>query len=235
MPSGKAAEYSKYALNIGAGCVHGCKYCYAPIFTKKDKGKFHSEFNVKKDLLKKVESDLKVMKEENIKDPVLLCFINDPYQDEAVSKITGDCISLFKEYGRTFQILTKGGMRAVKHFDMYKNGDRFATTLTFDNDEFSRQIEPLAALPKDRIKALRSAKRAGISTWVSFEPALNEKHIKSLFMKTKDFVDLYKVGMVSSYKSEITDWKVFTNNMISLFDKYGKSYYIKSELRHHLV
>jgi DNA repair photolyase len=29
-PKGKAGEYAPLALNLYAGCSHGCTYCFAP-------------------------------------------------------------------------------------------------------------------------------------------------------------------------------------------------------------
>jgi hypothetical protein len=48
-------------------------------------------------------------------------------------------------------------MLAAKDFDLYGPNDKFGATLTFDNDIHSKQYEPGAELPGDRIAALKEA------------------------------------------------------------------------------
>ena len=55
-------------------------------------------------------------------------------------------------------------MLAAKDFDLYGPNDKFGVTLTFDNPEDSRKWEPAAALPADRIAALKEAHNRGIQT-----------------------------------------------------------------------
>ena len=40
-PSGAAAEYGEYALNIYTGCPHSCFYCYAPQALHRERTAFH--------------------------------------------------------------------------------------------------------------------------------------------------------------------------------------------------
>jgi DNA repair photolyase len=75
---------------------------------------------------------------------------------------------MFKDCGQPPAILTKGDMLAAANdFDLYGPSDWFGVTLTFDNDTDSRKWEPGAALPGDRIAALKEAHNRGIRTWVS--------------------------------------------------------------------
>lgn len=229
-PSGKAKEYSEYALNIAQGCIHGCKYCFAPGCFKITKESYHNKIVIKKNLLERVEKDLIYLNKHKQNPNVLLCFVTDPYQTDDIGDYTHKILELFNFYGINFNILTKAGARPEKDFYLYRKGDKFGVTLTFSNDKDSIDIEPMAGLPNDRISNLSKAYSLGIDTWVSFEPALDEKQIHALSMATKEFVNTYKVGKVSSYKSNISNWETFGNNMIELCSKYNKNYYIKKEL-----
>ena len=58
--------------------------------------------------------------------------------------------------------------------DLYRpDHDAFAATLTSLDDRFSKKWKKSAALPGDRIKALRAFHERGIFTWVSLEPTLD--------------------------------------------------------------
>lgn len=224
-PKGRALEYSKLALNLGYGCTHGCKYCYAPgcRLTKKDV--YFSGFVPKKDILKRLIADVKKVSEGKI----LLSFLHDPYQP-GVEGLTREAIKIIKGAGLNFQILTKGGHRAGRDFDLYGTGDSFATTLTFLDDYRSLEVEPFAALPGERISTIRNAHSIGIDTWVSFEPVLDADSVFELYEMTKDFVNLYKVGKCSHFPSNVKDWKSFGNEMIRRMENDGKEFYIKNDL-----
>jgi DNA repair photolyase len=76
-------------------------------------------------------------------------------------------LKLFRQHDQPFQVLTKGGAKAIKDFDLYSLNDKFGVTLTFDNDADSNKWEPGAALPADRIAALKEAHNRNIHTLVS--------------------------------------------------------------------
>jgi len=228
-PKGKAREYSNLALNLYLGCSHACKYCYVPNYCKIDRNYFNNNQKAR-DIFKKIELDCKEL--SGTKDKVLLCFICDPYQELNDSvRLTRKTLELFNHYSIPFQILTKAGYKAEADFDLYRSCDAFATTLTFLDEEKSKHYEPGAALPKDRIRAIKKAKSLGINTWVSFEPVLDDNEVFQLLGLTYSFVDFYKVGKISQFKTDKKiDWSYFANEIVRRFKSYKKDFYIKKDL-----
>jgi DNA repair photolyase len=234
-PAGRAREYSPLAANLYSGCNHGCKYCYSPNCLQVDRQNFYDNPKERTDIIRKLESDCKQLQGSKVS--VLLCFVCDAYQkiDDNL-QLTCKTLELFKKYNITFQILTKAGHRAERDFDLYKPGDAFATTLTFLDPVKSLYYEPQAALPVDRIATIKAAKAAGIETWVSFEPVLNDEEVYKLLDITYPYVDLYKVGKISRFKPDKEiDWNKFAYTMVDKLEKMGKKYYIKDDLKKHLT
>lgn len=232
-PKGAALEYSPLALNIYEGCEHGCMYCYAPACTFKKREDFYGHQEHRKNVLKKLSYDLEEMERKEDKRRVLLCFICDPYQkDNDFNYLTRECLYLFGKYGINFQVLTKGGMKADRDFDLYKSGDAYAATLTFFDEDKSKMWEPNAATPKDRIESIKKAKKKGIETWVSFEPVIDPNETFKLIDQTHEYTDLYKIGKINRYNTGINvDWGKFTYCVVNYLEKLGKNYYIKDSLK----
>ena len=121
-PKGRAAEYSTYAVNVYNGCNFGCKYCFAPLVLKREKEDFHNNIKERDNFLLKLERDCEKL--QGLSEKVLLCFTCDPYGDlDLKLQSTRKVIELFYKYNINFQVLTKGGMRAARDFDLYKKGD----------------------------------------------------------------------------------------------------------------
>ena len=230
-PKGRAKEYGDLALNIYNGCSFGCTYCFAPMVLKKDRETFHKIIRQRENFLQKVERDCQLDLFEDRR--VHLCFTCDPYQDiDLELELTREVLKLFKKYNINFKILTKGGLRAARDFDLYKPGDSFGSTLTFLNDFDSDEWEPNAPDPVLRHAALRMAHMKGIKTWVSLEPVIDPEQSLDIIKATHTFVDFYKIGTINynDRKKEI-DWKDFGTKAIELLEGYGKEYYIKEDLR----
>jgi DNA repair photolyase len=231
-PAQRANEYSKVAANFFNSCDHGCKYCYSPRF--KDRDSFYNELIPKKgDTIEFFESDLKKLNKNNttLPDPILFSFSHDPYQNnEQVRQTTSKAIQLCKQYNVPFQVLTKGGLRSIADFDHYFNGCKYAATLTFIDNDDSKHFEPGAALPMERIEALKIAHDRGIPTWVSFEPVIDPDQVYELFNLTYSFVDHYKIGKISGFTGRCTDWSAFGMKIVHLCESKGKSYYLKRDL-----
>lgn len=165
---------------------------------------------------------------------VLLCFTSDPYQQvNDQNHITRQALQIFRENDIPFQVLTKGGMRAAMDFDLYGPHDAFSATLTYTDDRQSQAIEPRAALPASRMKALKKAHALGIETWVSLEPVMDPDQSIELIYLTNEYVDLYKIGTLNHTKTD-TDWGEFGRRAIAMCESLGKQYYIKADLAKHL-
>lgn len=236
-PRGAALEYSPLAVNLYIGCEHGCKYCYAPACMFKSREEWYSKQAIRKDILNLLQKDLIEMAKKKDTRQVLMSFISDPYQkDYEFNIVTQKAIQLFRGYNINFCILTKGGMKAVRDFYLYRKNDSFAITLTFLDNEKSLYYEPKAALPEDRIKSLQYAKRYSINTWVSLEPVIDPEETFKIIDASYKFVDLYKVGKVNNFNGhgKDVDWKQFTIDIIKKLKSLSKEYFIKDSLKKYI-
>ena len=229
-PKGRAKEYTNLALDIFSGCTMGCTYCFNTL----KKVDFHKEVKKKNDLLVKVEHDCLLIK--GSEDKVLLSFSCDPYNDIDDEVMTvRKVLELFKTYSINFQILTKGGTRAIRDFDLYKPGDAFASTLTFLDPVKSIEWEPNAPLPINRIEALKTAHEIGIETWVSLEPVIDPEETLRIIEAVHPYVDLFKVGTLNHHElTDTIDWKSFGERAVKLLESLGKNYYIKNDLKNYM-
>jgi len=233
-PKGRAKEYSLLALNVYNGCEHGCKYCYVPAILRRDREAFHGVIAERKDLIRRLKIDAaKLACTDRL---ILLCFTCDPYQvlDEHLG-LTRQVLQILKRHHIPFQVLTKGGMRAARDFDLYDKYDAFATTMTFLNPGDSAEWEPFAAPPAERIEAIKAAKEKGIQTWVSLEPVIDTLQSSETIWQTHEFVDHYKIGKWNyDERSKIIDWRQFGIMAIGLCEQFGKTYYVKNDLAKYL-
>ena len=133
-PKGKAGEYSKLAVNFYSGCGHRCEYCYAPSFMRTPRETFNQP-TPRKDILQKIKQDATLLQKEHESRPVLLSFTCDPYQPvDEYHQLTRQTIQILHHHNLNVTILTKGGKRAERDFDLLTHDDSFEVTLTnFDN------------------------------------------------------------------------------------------------------
>ena len=231
-PKGRAREYAALSANLYAGCEHGCEYCYAPKALRRQKEQFHSDPKPRKNVMANFEKDCRKLNGQDLP-PVLFSFTTDPYQPcDEIHKLTRRGIELLHENGLAVEILTKGGMRATRDFDLLTGKDAFATTLTFLNEADSLKWEPRAATPDDRIKAMREAKQKGVRVWASLEPVLDPEQSLEIISVTHKFVDLFKIGKLNHHEhAEKIDWYKFGWDAKTLLEKLSCNYYLKHDLR----
>lgn len=230
-PKGRAREYAELAANLYSGCAHGCEYCYAPGALRRNKTDFRLCVSPRKDCLQQLEKD--AAKLAGTDKRILLSFSTDPYQPcEEQYSLTRQAIEILHSHNIGVDILTKGGMRAATDFDLLGPNDAFATTLTFTNDEQSREWEPGAALPGDRMAAMKLAHEKRIPVWASLEPVLDPAQSLELIRLTHEYVDLFKVGKLNHRQlAKTIDWWRFGWEARNLLESLGKNYYIKEDLR----
>jgi DNA repair photolyase len=231
-PAGQAGEYAPLAANPYRGCGHKCAYCYVPLVTKQPRAEFDAGAVLRKDFLANLVKDARKYEECGIKEQVLLSFTTDPYHpgDNLATRAT---IDILQNAGLGVCTLTKGGSRALRDLDMFRpDRDSFASTLTSLDDAFSLKWEKNAALPSDRITALKAFHDAGIFTWVSLEPTLDVESSLAIVEKTHNFVDLYKIGRVNYLPmTKTVDWRDYTLRMIDVCEKWQAKNYIKKDLQ----
>ena len=167
---GRAREYNELAINLFTGCGHQCIYCYGADVMHQSKDDFNNHAKVRVTAIDVLQS-AEMWKTRGETRRVLLCFVTDPYQPlEQETMLTRKCIMALHEAGLNVIILTKGGLRSIRDFDLLNNKDAYATTLTCLHNDDSLRWEPHTALPTERLHALEKAHELGIETWVSFEP-----------------------------------------------------------------
>lgn len=227
---GRAREFSELACNLFSGCEHGCIYCWSPQVTHKTREEFlKPQIRVTPlDMLKSA----KQWRDKCETRSILLSFTCDPYQCiEQETQLTRKCIMALHEAGLNVIILTKGGLRSMRDFDLLTSKDAYATTLTCLHEPDSRYWEPIASMPKERIVALQEAHKSGIETWVSFEPVIYPQDTLYLLEITAGFVGHYKIGKMNYYEhGKSIDWKQFGWEIKRKMDKMGVKYYFKKDL-----
>lgn len=228
---GRAREFNELAINLFTGCGHQCIYCYGADVMHTDKSSWE---NCPKPRVNEQDilNSAKMWKQRGETRRVLLCFVTDPYQPiEAETQLTHHAISILHEHGFYVHILTKGGKRSMRDFDLLSDKDAYATTLTCINPEDSLRWEPYAALPDERIDALKEAHRRGIETWVSFEPVIYPRDTVALLNRTFPFVGHYKVGTMNYHPhGKSINWREYGFSMKRIMDAMGIKYYFKKDL-----
>ena len=118
-PRGRAQEYAPLALNIYKGCEHRCLYCFGPSALQSKRENYFNNPNPKKDVLKRVQKDAQFLHNTNSDKEILISFIGDPYQPAEIDLgITRHVIEILIQFDLRFTILTKGGIRAERDFDL---------------------------------------------------------------------------------------------------------------------
>ncbi len=231
-PRGRAREYSPLALNLYRGCSHGCTYCYAPGCMHTTSCAWHSTVTPREGLLKKLEADAREMEGDPRR--VLLCFLSDPYQPaDDVHQLTRQALEILGRHRMKAQILTKGGTRACRDFDLMRQHDvHLGVSLSFVTDEARAKWEPEAASVEDRVELLRRAHRAGIYTWVSVEPVILPDEALAVIRRFRRYVRFWKVGKLNHMRDieRGIDWPAFRGAAVKALDRAGADYYIKKDL-----
>lgn len=231
-PSGKAGEYSEYAVNFYNGCSAKCGYCY------NRKGRFASVLGSDKPTLKKslnteTEAYTIFHKElqQNIvelkKHGLFFNFVSDPFLLETY-KLNLDAIKLCCHYGIPVKILTKQTKYIDEFLSMdedYKRNIYFGFTLTgFDH------LEPGAPSTSRRIDSLRKLHNVGFKTWVSLEPVIDIDVTLDIINNIKKYCDLYKIGLLSGKKFDEKEVYYFVDTVINKLSSFDSKIYFKDSL-----
>ncbi|AHW58663.1 hypothetical protein SAMN05444285_106104 [Draconibacterium orientale] len=215
-PSGKAGEYSNWACNFYVGCSNECSYCYlkkgitakvlggsTPVLKKC----FNNETHALDIFSAELHKNINELKQHGL----FFSFTTDPMLNETI-KLTLEAAKYAVDFGVPVKILTKMGLLAFEVFDddytLNAGRDKgmvaFGVTLT-GHDE----LEPNAKSNKERIEMLRTAKKFGYKTFASIEPIIDFRSAKNVIEASKDFCDLFKIGLESGGKYDVLESQNF--------------------------
>ena len=230
-PRGRAREYSPLAANLYRGCAHGCKYCYAPSCLYMDAASFHRNPTPRQRVFEQLKKE--APKYHNDEREVLLCFTSDPYQPiEQELGLTRSVLALFAAANVKYSVLTKGGSRAVRDFDIMScSKARYGTTLLFIDEKSRLEWEPNASTINDRIQAIQKAHELGIPTYISVEPVIDPAQALKLVAELNPIVDFWKIGKLNHHPlAKQIDWVRFHNDVVELLKSLDADFYIKKDL-----
>jgi DNA repair photolyase len=236
-PAGKAREYSPLALNIYNGCDFGCKYCYTKIISKNENS--NQVAKEREDFLIKLSRELKKNK---YLEQILLSFMCDPYCDNELNgqhlfPLTQHALKQLNNNNCLVAVLTKSGTRCLRDLEIFKtfgNRIKVGATLTLIDENQSKEIEPNAASPAERIEMLKILHDNNIKTFASMEPVIDPAQSLQLIEKTINFTDGYKIGKMNHFESKFCNsinWTNFLYKAVEIMRKNNKKFYIKEDLR----
>lgn len=208
-PSGKAAEYSPWAVNFYTGCSNDCTYCYCKrgvmshVWDNKPQIKkcFRNTEHAIRMFSHELAQNIDKVKESGI----LFSFTTDPMLPET-KQLTLLCTELALDMDVPVKILTKSVdwfyeadfrsyLDKPSILQLKKNKVAFGFTLTGFDEE-----EPFASSNHDRIEVMRNLYELGFKTFASIEPVLTPAMSWNMIQATKGFCNLFKVGLISGKK-----------------------------------
>jgi DNA repair photolyase len=185
-----------YSLNPYRGCEHGCAYCYARPgheFLGLSAGlDFESKIFVKDDAPELLRKEL--LSPKWVPQTVSMSGVTDCYQPvERRLRITRRCLEVFAEFRNPVGIVTKSALVA-RDRDVLGELARFNASavyisITTLDPELARNLEPRAATPTARLRALRELTDAGVPTGVLVAPiipGLNDHEAPTILQAAAD-------------------------------------------------
>ncbi len=155
----------KYTLNPITGCGHKCLYCYITSYIR-------DAFNprVKKDIIWRVERDLRRLKKGSI---IAISYSSDPYSPpEDRVKVMPVILKLMKEYKMKVLIATKSVL-VIRDASLIRDLNAVVSiSVTTPYDDISRIIEPNAPLSSERLKAISKLSDMGIPVSLRIDPII---------------------------------------------------------------
>ena len=180
----------EWSINPYRGCEHGCIYCYARP-THELLGfslglDFETKIMAKHDAAEMLRRELASPKWKG--EPITLSGVTDCYQPlEAKLKITRAILEICAQSCQPVSIITKNHL-VTRDIDVLgelatHDAAQVFLSVTTLNPQLAARMEPRASSPKDRLRALRELRDAGIPAGVMVAPiipGLNDTEIPAI-------------------------------------------------------
>ena len=219
--SGLCTCPSKLTFNPYTGCDHKCVYCYASSYIPS-----FSDCRPKKDLLVALKREAAKLNGETIS----IANSSDPYpRAETSAGLTRRCLEILAESNCKIQIITKSNL-VVRDDDLLSQiPATVALTITTDDDNIAKLIEPHAPTPSQRLRAAQDLIKKGIPVTVRIDPVIplvNDQPQKLI-------ATLASIGIkhltCSTYKAKADNWMRLTQTMPKVAEKLKPLYFQQGE------
>lgn len=211
----------KLTLNPYSGCDHQCVYCYASSYIPS-----FSDCRPKKDLLQNLKREAAKLKGEIVS----ISNSSDPYpRVEATACLTRKCLEILAESNCRIQIITKSNI-VVRDDDLLcKTPSTVALTITTDDEDIAKLLEPRAPSPRERLKAAEDLTNKDIPVSVRIDPIIpfvNDKPEK--LVATLASIGIKHITS-STYKIKPDNWHRFSTVMPEAAEKLNPLYFQQGE------
>ena len=211
----------KLTFSPYTGCDHACVYCYASSYIPKF-------FNCrpKKDLIPRLRREAAKLKGG------LLSIANssDPYPNlEAKMGLMRKCLEVLSQQDCKIQLITKSNL-VVRDIDLLKKMPSMVSlTITTDDDNVAKLIEPHAPSSSERLKAVETLIEKGIPMSVRIDPIIPfiNDNTKNLVKTLASFGVKHITG--STYKVKPDNWQRFSIALPKTAEKLKPLYFEKGE------
>ncbi|HKC89761.1 MAG TPA: radical SAM protein [Candidatus Limnocylindria bacterium] len=167
-----------WSLNPWSGCAHKCVYCFARAYHARYREKnvgtdFDSNVEVRVNIADVLRKELRRHREGSL----AIGTATDPYQPiEGKYRLTRRCLEALVDHPMPTGIVTKGPL-VVRDIDVLKRLDeKTDLTVYFSvpcvDEEIVRKTDPGTAPPRQRLRALRMLRDAGLDAAVLCMPVL---------------------------------------------------------------
>lgn len=167
-----------WSLNPWAGCAHACAYCYSRAYHARYREKnvgsdFDSNVEVRVNIADVLRRELRRHREGSL----AIGTATDPYQPiEGKYQLTRRCLEALVDHPMPTSIVTKGPL-VVRDIDVLRKLDeKTDLTVYFSvpciDEDVVRKTDPGTAPPRQRLRALKMLREAGIDAAVLCMPVL---------------------------------------------------------------
>jgi DNA repair photolyase len=167
-----------WSLNPYTGCPHACSYCFSRAYHARYRGRdvgaaFDKNIEVKKNFVERLRVEVRRRPEGSL----AIGTATDPYQPiEGKYQLTRRCLEALVDHPMPTSTVTKGPL-VVRDIDVLRKLDeKTDLTVYFSvpcvDEQIVRKTDPGTAPPRQRLRALRMLREAGIDAAVLCMPVL---------------------------------------------------------------
>lgn len=211
----------KLTFNPYTGCDHACIYCYASNYIPK-----FSNCRPKKDLIQRLRREATRLKGETLS----ISNSSDPYPNlEAKTGLMRNCLEILTRQNCKVQIITKSNL-IVRDIDLLRKiPSMVSLTITTDDDNKAKLMEPHAPPSSERLKAVETLVEKHIPVSMRIDPIIpfvNDNPEK--LVKTMASAGVKHIT-TSTLKIKPDNWRRFSTTMPRIADKLKPLYFEKGE------